>query len=133
MITSQQAENEELRGYREQWYGSPEAMPMDESMMGMMTQMMPGMGDMAAMQQMMDPNALVAAFCAGGDPNLAFIDLTIPHHEMAIAASEAALDQATHDEIREVAQRVIQDQQREIDELEMIRSELTGGGTPAST
>ena len=132
IITAQQAEIEELRGYREQWYGSPESMPMDESMMGMMMEMMPGMGDMASMQMQMDPEALVATFCSAEDPDLAFIDLTIPHHEMAILASEAALEQATHDEIRTIAERVIQDQQREIDELSAIRQELTGEATPAA-
>lgn len=131
IITSQSAENEELRSYREQWYGSAESMPMDESMMGMMTEMMPGMGDMAAMQ--MDPQALVAAFCAGDDPDLTFIDLVIPHHEMAIQSSEAALEQATHEELRAIAEQVIQDQQAEIDELEGIRAELTGDGTPAAS
>src|SRR5215207_1817255 len=119
IVSSQRAETEELRGYREQWYGSPEGMPMDASMMGMMMEMMPAMGDMTAMQEMMDPNALVASFCGAEDPDLTFIDLTIPHHQMAITASEAALEQATHDEIRMIAERVIQDQQREIDELQL--------------
>ncbi len=132
IISSQQAEIEELRGYREQWYGSPEAMPMDEGMMGVMSEMMPGMGDMGQMAMLMDPAALVGAFCAGENPDLAFIELTIPHHEMAIVASEAALDQATHDEIREVAERVIADQQREIDELNTIRQALAGETTPAA-
>ena len=48
--------------------------------------MMPGMGDMATMQMQMDPDALVATFCGAKNPDLAFIDLTIPHHEMAIQA-----------------------------------------------
>jgi uncharacterized protein (DUF305 family) len=132
IISAQQAENEELRGLREQWYGSPEPMPMDESMMGMMAEMMPGMGDMGSKQMQMDPEALVATFCSAEDPDVAFIDLTIPHHEMAITASEAALEQATHDEIRAIAEHVIQDQQREIDELRAIRQELTGEATPAA-
>lgn len=85
IITSQSAENDELRGYREEWYGSPESMPMDEAMMGMMMEMMPGMGDMAELRQM-DPQALVAACRAGEDPEVTFIDLTIQRHEMAIAA-----------------------------------------------
>jgi uncharacterized protein (DUF305 family) len=134
IITAQQAEIAELRGYREQWYGSLEPMPMDEGMMGimgMMMEIMPGMGDMASMQMQMDPVALVSTFCGAEDPDLAFIDLTIPHHEMAVMASEAALEQATHDEIRTIAERVIQDQQREIDELSAIRQELTGEATPA--
>jgi uncharacterized protein (DUF305 family) len=132
IITAQQAEIAELRGYREQWYSSLEPMPMDEGMMGMMMEMMPDMGDMASMQMPMDPVALVSTFCGAEDPDLAFIDLTIPHHEMAVMASEAALEQATHDEIRTIAERVIQDQQREIDELSAIRQELTGEATPAS-
>jgi uncharacterized protein (DUF305 family) len=131
IVAAQQAEIEELRGYREQWYGSPEPMPMDASMMGMMMEMMPGMGDMDAMAMQMDPQALVTTFCGTDDPDVAFIDFTIPHHEMAIKASEAALEQATHDEIRTIAERVIQDQQREIGELSAIRQELTGEATPA--
>jgi uncharacterized protein (DUF305 family) len=136
IISSQQAEIEELQGYREEWYGSRTAMPMDGSMMDMMDMMdmmMPGMEDMQAMAAMMDADALVAAFCAGEDADLTFIDLTIPHHQMAIMASEAALEQATHEEIREIAERVIQDQQREIDELTAIRQELSGEGTPTSS
>ena len=133
IITSQSAENEELRGYREAWYGSAEPMPMHGAMMGMMTEMMPGMGDMESMHMQMDPRALVAAFCAEENADLAFIELTIPHHEMAIRASEAALDQATHDELRGVAERVITDQQREIEELEQIAADLAGEATPASS
>ena len=104
---------------------------MDASMMGMMMEMMPSMGEMASMQMQMDPEALVITFCGAEDPDEAFIDLTIPHHEVAIMASEAALEQATHDEIRTIAERVIQDQQREIDALSAIRQELSGEATPA--
>ena len=132
IISSQTAENAELRGCREQWFGSAESMPLDDAMLGTMMQLMPGMGDMASMQGQMDPQALVAAFCAGEDADQTFIELTIPHHQMAIQASEAALDQATHDEIRTVAGRVIADQQREIDELEQIAADLGGEATPAS-
>jgi uncharacterized protein (DUF305 family) len=132
VIEDQGAEIVQLQEYREAWYGDPNPMPMDEAMMVAMDEMMPGMGDMAAMQMQMDPNALVAAFCAGKDPDLAFIDLTIPHHQMAIQASKAAMEQATHDEIRLVAERVIDDQQREIDELTAIRQEFTEAATPSA-
>ena len=70
--------------------------------------------------------------CAADDPDLAFIDLVIPHHQSAIVASEVALDRATHEEIRALAGRVIEDQQREIDELGAIRQELFGSATPES-
>lgn len=128
IIDAQTAEQEELRSYRAAWYGSPDPMPMDPAAM---MDMMPGM-DMTAdeMATQMDPAAQVAAFCAAADPDLAFIDMVISHHEMAIASSEPALEQATHDEIKAFAQRVIEDQQREIDELTAIRMDLDGSATP---
>ena len=132
VIETQGAEIEQLREYREAWYGDPDPMPMDEAMMGAMEQMMPGMGEMESTAAMMDAEALVAAFCAAENPDVGFIDLTIPHHEMAIAASEAALEQAIHPEIQEVAQQVIDAQQREITELTEIWQGLAGAATPAA-
>jgi len=78
----------------------------------------------------MDAATQVTSFCSASDPDLAFIDLVIPHHESAIAASETALDQATHHRIRDFAKRVIADQQAEIEQLTAIRAELTGEATP---
>jgi uncharacterized protein (DUF305 family) len=75
---------------------------------------------------------LVAAFCAADNADMGFIDLTIPHHEMAIAASAAALERATHPEIQEIAQQVIAAQEREITELTEIRERLTEAATPAA-
>ncbi len=130
IITAQGAEIGELRAYRERFYGSPEPMPMDATMMGMMKQMMPGMGDMDQMSMQMDPAAQVAAVCAGSNPDLAFIDATIPHHQMAIASSESMLDQMVHPETKAFAQRVIADQQRELDELATIRADVSSMATP---
>jgi len=103
IIESQSAESKELRGYREALYGEADPMPMDTGMMAAMDEMMPGMGDMDTMAMLMDPAALVAAFCAAENPDLAFIELTIPHHQMAIDASRAVLEQGAHPEIQEVA------------------------------
>jgi uncharacterized protein (DUF305 family) len=52
---------------------------------------------------------------------------------MAIEASEVALEQATHPEVRDVAQRVIDAQQREIETLTEIRSEIAVSATPSSS
>ncbi len=123
VIAAQGPEIAELREYREAWYGDPEPMAMDDGMMEAMNEMMPGMsGTKAEMALLMDAAAQVTAICAANNADLAFIDQTIPHHQMAIEASEAVLDNAVHPEIREVAQRVIAAQQREIDELTAIRS-----------
>jgi uncharacterized protein (DUF305 family) len=133
MIETQGPEIAELREYREAWYGDPEPMPMDDGMMGAMNEMMPGMsGTMEEMALQMDAAAQVAAICAAANADLAFIDQTIPHHQMAIEASQAVLDKAVHPEIRDVAQRVIDAQQREIDELTAIRQELSDAATPAN-
>src|SRR5215218_10163944 len=76
IIAAQGPEIEELRGYREQFYGSAEPEPMDDEMMGMMEQMMPGMAmPMDKMMETMDPATQVAMFCTAADPDLAFIDL----------------------------------------------------------
>ena len=131
IVDTQTAEIAELQGYREAFYGRGEPMPMDPRLMTMMDEAMPGMADsLEDMAHQMNPTAQVAEFCAAADSDLAFIEITIPHHEMAIAASEAALDQATHGEIRTFAGRVIADQQREIEELSTILAELAGLGTP---
>ena len=125
IIDTQSTEITELRRYRQQFYGDPQPMAMDQHGMDMMMQAMPGMGSMEDMMFQMDAQAQVNAFCAADDPDVIFIDLTIPHHEMAIASSEMALDQAVHQEIKDFAQRVITDQQKEIEELTAIRKDLT--------
>ena len=124
-IDNQSAEIEDLRQLREQFYGSPEPAPMgDPGMMDMMMEAMPDMGSPDEMMQQMDAQGLVDTFCAAENSDLAFIDLTIPHHEMAIAASEVALDKAVLEEIKQIARNVIDAQQAEIDELTEIRAEI---------
>lgn len=131
IIEAQSAEIEELRGLRQDLVGTMsmpiDEMPMDmmmDMMMGMMMELMPEMGSMADMAMQMDPVAQVNAICEAENPDLAFIELTVPHHEMAITASEAVLEQSTNDEVRAFAERVIADQQAEIETLQEIRREL---------
>lgn len=133
VVATQQPEIEQLRAYRETFSGEAAPMPMDDAMMATMHEMLPHLsGTMDDMTLLMDAESLVAAFCAAEDPDLAFIDLTIPHHQMAIDASLAAVEQAGHPEIRDLAQRVIDAQQKEIETLMEIRGELAGNATPAA-
>ena len=126
IIDAQSAEITELREYRQEFYGDPEPMPMgDQTAMDMMTQAMPAMGSTEEMLFQMDAQAQVNAFCASDNPDLTFIDMVIPHHEMAIASSQIALEKAGRQEIKDFAQRVIEDQQKEIEELNSIRTDLT--------
>ena len=133
IIDSQTVEMEELMLYRESWYGGAAPMTMDDHMMAMMMEAMPGMGtDMDMMGNQMSEDWQVSTFCAADDPDLAFIEQVIPHHEMAVMASEHALSMAVHPEIAEFAQRVITAQQTEIDLLNVIWAELSGEATPAT-
>lgn len=128
IVETQDAEIQEMELLRETWY--PGAAPVSmEAMMGM-----PGMEgtDMTAMDQQMSAEWQVQTFCAAEDKDLAFIEQVIPHHQMAIEVSEAALEHAVHPELTAIAQRVIEDQQHEIEELETIRAELAGEATPAA-
>ena len=131
IISSQQAERAELSGYREQFYGSATPAPIDAVMDAMATSMPEAHDLMMADMTMMDSDALVAEFCARPDADLAFIDLVIPHHQAAIAASKTAVAQAMHPEIRQFAQGVIEAQQAEIDQMTTIRATLTTA-TPAA-
>lgn len=96
-----------------------------------MMRLMPEMNaEMSEMMALMDADTLVAEFCRSSNFDLAFIDLTIPHHLSAVLVSEEALTRAIHDEIRVFAKRVIEDQQREIALLTAVRSEMFRSATP---
>ncbi len=130
IIAAQTAENAQLTEWRTAWYGSGEPVMTDASMT-LMLEAMP-VGTMDEMMREMDAAYQVATFCAADNPDLAFIDQVIPHHQMAIDASEVAVEAAVHPEIAALAEDVIAAQQAEIDLLNEIRAELEGEATPAS-
>lgn len=132
IISAQTTENEQMSAWREAWYGSSDV-NMSEASMNAMLEAMP-VGTMDEMMHEMDPAAQVASFCAAENPDLAFIDQAIPHHQMAVDVSKIALEKAEHPEIKTTAEDVIAAQQAEIDQLNAIRAELTGEApaTPAS-
>jgi uncharacterized protein (DUF305 family) len=128
IVATQGAENDTMRELRDTWYPSAAPVSMDAMLA------MPGLehSDMATMDQQMNAQWQVQSFCAAPDKDLAFIEQVIPHHQMAIDVSTAALDHAVHPELRTIAEAVIAAQEAEIAELESIRAELTGDATPAS-
>lgn len=131
IIDTQSAERAELTGYREAWYGSGTPDMSKQSMMQIM-EAMPGKKSMNDMTQEMDPRWQVSTFCAAANPDLAFIEQTVPHHQMAIDDSKIALEKAVHPETKAFAEKVIKAQQAEIDELNQIKAELTGQATPTN-
>jgi uncharacterized protein (DUF305 family) len=56
----------------------------------------------------------------------AFIDAMIPHHRSAVEAARLAQQQATRPQVRELALKMVESQQREIDQLRQWRQAWYG-------
>ncbi len=57
----------------------------------------------------------------------AFIDAMIPHHQSAIDMAKEAQTKATHQEIKDLAGRIVTAQQREIDQMKAWRAQWYPG------
>ena len=111
VISTQQAEIEELRAIKEQEFGTSEV-PMQ---MGPEEMEMMGMEDPAelANQRPFDE---------------AFINAMIPHHESAIEMAQIALAESAKPTIRDLAGRIVEDQTREIEQMRGWLEEWYPGG-----
>jgi uncharacterized protein (DUF305 family) len=111
VISTQQAEIEQLRSIKEQEFGTSEV-PM---------QMSPEEMEMMGMQ---DPAEL-----ANQRPfDEAFINAMIPHHESAIEMAQVALAESDNPAIRDLAGRIVDDQTREIEQMRGWLEEWYSGG-----
>jgi uncharacterized protein (DUF305 family) len=106
IVSSQQREIDQMLAWREQWFGSrrlgavlPEVLGVPESELGMEH----GSADEVA---------------GAIDVDAKFAEMMIPHHEGAIAMAEAAKERGQHDEVRDLAEAIIDAQEREIGILE---------------
>lgn len=129
VLDTQPGEMEYLQELRSEWYPDEPEDDSEERMMEMMMVTMamdPSCGHDESHMQLMDSEWLVGEYEKAEDKDLAFIDLVIPHHEMAVRQSEVGLELAEHEEMVELCEEVIEAQAAEIAELETIREELTG-------
>ena len=55
-----------------------------------------------------------------------FIDAMVPHHQGAVEMAEVALENAEHEEIRQLAEDIVSTQKAEIEELKGIKQEEFG-------
>lgn len=83
-------------------------------------------GDMPKDMRMM--NDMMVKQVGKKDPGFEkrFIDLMIPHHEGAILMAKQALKEANRPELKEMAEKAIKDQQKEIEQLKKWRQEWYG-------
>jgi uncharacterized protein (DUF305 family) len=133
IIETQQAEIDELEALRTALY--PDAPETDINNHDLLHAAFPSLLTWAVPMEewgnIMSATWQVETFCAAPDPDLAFVQQTIPHHEMAVLTSEDALTLSTHPEVKAIAERVILAQTAEIELLKQIELELTAT-TPAS-
>ena len=115
ILANQQAEIDQMKRWREEWFGSAEidpegaaALAMSEDEMGMTH----------------DPDALLNS----GEVDKDFAVMMIDHHEGAVAMAELALDRAEHEELRRLAQAIIDAQEREIEVMKPHASGMHHGG-----
>jgi uncharacterized protein (DUF305 family) len=101
IISTQQAEIEELKAIKQQEFGTSEV-PMEMSAQEMQ------------MMGMTDPETL-----ANRKPfDKAFIDAMIPHHQSAIEMAQMAYRQSDNPEIKKLAEGIVEAQTREIEQME---------------
>jgi uncharacterized protein (DUF305 family) len=107
IITGQQREIEQMRQWRQNWYGTATSSSLPGMMNGSM--MSGAMMNREQMRQMMGANA---------DFDRMFLQMMIPHHVAAIAMAQQALTQVEHPEIKTLAQDIITTQRAEIAEMQ---------------
>ena len=56
----------------------------------------------------------------------AFIDAMVPHHQGAVEMAQVALENAEHDEIKQLSRNIVSTQEAEIQELKAIKEEEFG-------
>src|SRR5690625_5890401 len=95
VIEAQAVEIELMTGWLREWYGREPATEWLEAMTG----------DMTVMMEEME---------AGSDPDRAFLEEMIGHHQGAIDMAQVALERAEHAELRELARDVIVVQAQEV-------------------
>jgi uncharacterized protein (DUF305 family) len=111
VISTQQAEIEQLRSIKEQEFGTSEVP----------AQMSPEEMEMMGME---DPAEL-----ADQRPfDEAFINAMIPHHESAIEMAQVALAESDNPAVRDLAGQIVDDQTREIEQMRGWLEEWYSGG-----
>ena len=102
---TQSEENAKMRGWYKSWYGTD--VPEDSSSMGMGRGMGGMMGDATDIKTLENATSF----------DKEFIEQMIPHHQMAIMMATMLLQGTDREEMKTLAQAIIDAQSREIDQM----------------
>jgi uncharacterized protein (DUF305 family) len=112
VIDAQRKEIGDLKRWRQQWYGDSAIATMS--------------GEMPMSMDEMNRQMVAHLGAADSSYDDRFIDMMIPHHRGAVLMAQDAVNKATKSEIKNLAQKIIDDQNREIAQLEAWRSQWYG-------
>ena len=101
IIAAQQKEIDQMRRWREDWFDSPEIDPNGADTLGL------SMDEMGMQHDAAD-------FSDAEDVDATFATMMIDHHNGAIAMAELARTKGQHAEVRELADAIIEAQEREV-------------------
>jgi uncharacterized protein (DUF305 family) len=124
MIQDEQKDTDQLQKWRDEWYaGKPKSDHMN--MPGMSKSDPAKMKGMSGMKmQQIDMSKLEAT--SGNEFDVMFIDMIVPHHQMAIDMSKDALKKAQHAPLKTFARTTIDKQQKEKAQLTKWRAAWGG-------
>jgi len=114
IVESQSREIALMTQWRDQWFPGR---PKTPGIMGM-----PGMA-----ASMMDVSPDHMRMLRGADFDRMFVDMMIPHHEGAIVMAKDALAKSQRPEVKDLAQKILDAQQPEIDLMNRWKTEWAGG------
>jgi uncharacterized protein (DUF305 family) len=115
VITSQQAEIDQMLEWREKWFGSRELGPVLPEVLGV------------PQEELGMEHGSADEIANAADVDRTFAAMMIPHHEGAIRMAEVAQDRAEHEEIETLAAAIIDAQAREVEILEEHATESHHG------
>lgn len=114
IINAQNKEIEQMSQWRQAWYPQANKQPVAFGENGKMTMVMSDQ-QQQSMMMAQDLGAADAEF------DLRFLNAMIPHHEGASTMAQAALKKTKRPEVKQLAQKILTSQQKEIDQMKQWR------------
>ncbi len=114
ILATQQREIDQMKEWRAEWFGSSTIDPEGAAGLGMSETDMGMQHDADALRE-------------STDVDTDFAQMMVTHHQGAIEMAKLAADKADHDELKELAEAIVDAQEREIDVMREHASGMNHG------